>query len=96
MADMTYQQAKYCLAFCKMPIKDEVQEFEKYQKLQPVELYEMVGRAAKIKYLNTDYEEEPLARKVEMILDLLFPLVNFKRREVIRDAEDESASDDDY
>ena len=56
----------------------------------------MVGRAAKIKYLNTDYEEEPLARKVEMILDLLFPLVNFKRREVIRDAEDESASDDDY
>ena len=56
----------------------------------------MVGRAAKVKFANTDYEEEPLARRIELILDMLFPLVKFRRREVIRDAESESASDDDY
>ena len=95
-ADMTYTQAKYCLSFSKMAIKDEVQEFEKYQKVQPVELYEIIGRAAKVKYQNTDFEEEPLARKIEMMLDLLFPLIRFTRREVVRDEEDESASDDDY
>lgn len=42
----------------------------------------MIGRAAKAKYLATEYEDEPLARKIEMMLDLLFPLVRFRRREV--------------
>jgi len=61
-----------------------------------VELIEMIGRAAKVKYLHTDHEEEPLARRIEMILDQVFPLIKFRRREVVRDAESESASDDDY
>jgi len=56
----------------------------------------MIGRAAKVKYLHTDHEEEPLARRIEMILDQVFPLIKFRRREVVRDAESESASDDDY
>ena len=59
-------------------------------------MFEMIGRAAKIKYANTDMEDEPLARRIEMILDSLFPLIKFRRREVIRDAESESASDDEY
>lgn len=96
LADLTYLDAKYCLSFCKMQIKDEINDFEKYHKLQLVELYEMIGRAAKIKFENTDMEEEPLARRIELMLDLLFPLVKFRRREVIKDAESESASDDDY
>ena len=33
LVDLTYQQGKYCLSFSKMPIKDEIGEFEKYQKL---------------------------------------------------------------
>ena len=56
----------------------------------------MIGRAAKVKYTHTDYEEEPLSTRIEMILDLLFPLVKFRRREVIRAEEQESASDEDY
>ena len=59
-------------------------------------MYEMIGRAAKIKFANTDLEEEPLARRIEIILDKLFPLIKFRRREVVRDAESDSASDDDY
>ena len=79
-----------------MNVKDEIVEFEKYDKLQVVELIEMIGRAAKLKYANSDQCEEPLARQIELMLDLIFPLVKFRRREVIRDAESESASDDDY
>ena len=96
LADLTYQQAKFCLAYCKMPIKDEVVEFDKYHKLHVVELMEMIGRAAKIKYQGTEYEEESLATKIEMVLDCLFPLIKFRRREVQRDEESESASDEDY
>ena len=48
--DLSYKQANYCLSFCKMPMKDEIMEFEKYNKVLPVELMEMMGRAAKIKF----------------------------------------------
>ena len=94
--DLTYTQAKYCLSFCKMPIKDECAEFDKYRVLQPVELMEMIGRAAKAKFTNTVYDDEPLERRIEMVLDLLFPIVQFKRREVKGGAESESQSDEDY
>ena len=94
--DLTYTQAKYCLSFCKMPIKDECADFEKYRVLQPVELMEMIGRAAKTKFTNSTYDDEPLERRIEMTLDLLFPIVHFERREVDRGAESESQSDDDY
>ena len=79
-----------------MTIKDEIAEFEKYHRIHIVELIEMIGRAAKVKYAATDQEDEPLARKIELMLDLIFPLVKFKRRDVHRDQESESASDDDY
>ena len=76
-----------------MTIKDEISEWEKYHRIHIVELLEMIARAAKVKYAD---EDEPLARKIEQMLDLIFPLVKFKRREVQRDQESESASDDDY
>mmetsp|Transcript_28203 Transcript_28203/g.37625 ORF Transcript_28203/g.37625 Transcript_28203/m.37625 type:complete len:125 (+) Transcript_28203:1382-1756(+) len=94
--ELTHTQAKYCLSFCKMPIKDEVSDFEKYHKLQPVELMEMIGRAAKIRFTNTEYDDEGLEKKIEMVLDQLFALVNFKRRDVNIGAESESNSDEDY
>ena len=52
-----------------MTIKDEIQEFDKYRRVQPVELLELIGRAAKIKYIGTEHEEEPLHRKIELFLD---------------------------
>ena len=79
-----------------MTIKDEMGEFEKYRKVAPVELYEMIGRAAEIKFVGTDLEDEPLHVRIEMVLDLLFPLVRFKRKEVNVGEESESQSDEDY
>ena len=96
LCDLTFTQAKFCLSFCKIPFRNEINDFEKYSKLLLVEMLEMIGRAAKVKYAHTEYDEEPLARKIEMILDSLFPLIRFRRREVFRGNESESASDDDY
>jgi len=42
----------------------------------------MIGRAAKIRFTNTEYDDEPLEKKIEMVLDMLFPIINFKRRDV--------------
>jgi len=88
--DLSYTQAKYCLSFCKMPLRDEVSSFEMYYKLKPVELMEMIGRAAIIRFANSSDDSEPLERKIEMVMDMLFPLVKFKRREVVGGAESES------
>lgn len=96
LANLSVQQAKYCLAFCKMTVKDECSEFDKYTKLQVVELLEMIGRAARIKYVGSAYEEEPLWAKIELVLDDLLPLVGYKRREVFRGESEASASDEDY
>ena len=60
-----------------MTIKDEITDFDKYRRVQPVELIELIGRAAKIKYVGTEHEEEPLGRKIELFLDQLFPIVKF-------------------
>ena len=94
--DLSYKQANYCLSFSKMPMRDEVTEFEKYHKVVPVELMEMMGRAAKIKFQNTEYDDDPLASRIEMVMDMLFCLVGYKRREVAQMAESESCSDSDY
>lgn len=94
--ELSYQQAKFCLSFCKMPMKDELTDFGKYHKLQLVELLELIGRAAKIKFMNTEFDDDPLARKIEMVLDYMFPLVKYQRKKVLYEVESESCSDDEY
>ena len=56
----------------------------------------MLGRIAKTKYQNTEYEDEPLARRIELVLDHVFQMVNFQRRDVPPGEESESESDNDY
>ena len=56
----------------------------------------MIGRIAKIKYKDTEYEDEPLARRIELVLDSIFQLVGYMRRDVPPGDESESESDDDY
>ena len=56
----------------------------------------MIGRMAHIKYAGTVLDDEPLAVKMEYILDDLFVLIGAKRRDVPIAEEEESDSDDDY
>jgi len=79
-----------------MTVRDEVYEFEKYIKLQLVELLEMLGRAAKVKYHGTELEEEPLHVRIEAVLDCVLPLVGVARKEVNILQDSQSESDNDY
>ena len=90
------KQAKYCIGFCKMTVMDETMEFNAYNKIQHVELLEMIGRMAHIKYAGTSLDEEPLHIRMEYILDELFKLIGANRKEVPIEEESESDSDDDY
>ena len=92
----TPKEAMFCLGYSKMTVRDESFNFIEYVKVQFVELLEMIGRMAKIKFRNTVQEEEPLATKIELVLDMILPLANVTRVPVaIKDAE-ESESDEDY
>jgi hypothetical protein len=43
---LTAKQAKYCYGFCKMTNADEASDFNKTDRIQFVELLEMIGRIA--------------------------------------------------
>lgn len=46
----TAKQAKYCYAFCKMTNNDEANDFYQTDRIKFVELLEMVGRIADVKF----------------------------------------------
>lgn len=79
----------YCLS--KMTLTDEMQEFDKYQLMQVVEFYEFLGRWAYLLYKNP---KEPLAKKIQSLLEILLPLV--KLRFVPPANDDEIPSESDY
>ena len=75
---------------------EEVNEFDLYNKVAHVEFLEMIGRIAHIKFSGSVLEDEPLANKIEYVLDDLFKMIEVQRRDVPIDEVSESDSDDDY
>ena len=57
-------------------------------------MLECIGRVAEVKYVETNGLS--LAEKMGLVMDELFALVGFERKAVGAQAEEESASDDDY
>ena len=93
---LTHKQAMYCVGYCKMTNVDDSNDHQKTDRIQFVELLEMIGRIAKIKFYGTDIEDEPLHLKIERVLDLILPMVNCQRRELKKKIESDSESDADY
>jgi hypothetical protein len=61
-----------------------------------VEMLELIGRIAKLKFRDSELDGLPLTKKIEYILDILFRLVEVERKEVDIKVIDESESDDEY
>lgn len=59
-----------------------------------VEFLEFLGRCAYSKY--KDLDEEPMERKLEMLMDELLPTFGLVRKEVENEEEENSESDPDY
>ena len=62
-----------------------------YNILKLPEFYEYIARVAIVKY--KEIEDMPLSRKIENILDLIFPPLGFQRVPV-NEGDDDSSSDD--
>ena len=92
--NLSERDAIYCYGMCKMTVTDEKNMSEKYNRLELVEFFEYIGRVADVKYKEqVDFN---LGQKIELVLDDIFQLVNYKRNEKEFQAEEQSDSDDDY
>ena len=95
---LTEKDAFLCYGLCKMTTVNEAEESTlRYKRLQFVELLELVGRIADLKFKGTEQEKSlGLAEKIEFVLEDLFTLVGVRRKDVIITVEELSESDDDY
>lgn len=81
--NMIEKDAIYCYGMCKMTVEKENEHNKQYFELKLVELLELIGRIAHIRYKNTTVDNMTLAKKIEFVLDdILQPMLNVERREV--------------
>ena len=66
---LTEKTLRYCYAMSKMTIVNEEFQKDQYLFMNFVEFLEMLGRLAHAKFEGTHLENEPLAQKVEFLLD---------------------------
>lgn len=78
------KDALFCFGMAKMTVVQENEQAAKYQEILFVELLEMLGRAAELKYKGSPLASEPLGVKLEALLDLIFPvMLQQERKEVM-------------
>jgi len=75
-----------------MTVRDDVKMRDEYTQLRFIEFLEFIGRVAHIRYIEE--EDVPLVRKIERIMDALFPLFQMKRNAVDDAVEEKESSDE--
>jgi hypothetical protein len=81
-----------------MTIVEEFKATERtgYMVMEFVEFLEMICRVANAKFKGTEYANNDLIDKVELVLDDLLAIIGQERNEVNIEAEEISESDQDY
>ena len=74
------KEAVYCYGMSKMTIENELKLSKKYDKVELSELCEMICRVADSKFKDQDKLE--FTQKIELLLDELFVVTNYKRKDV--------------
>ena len=90
---MSEKVALYCFGMSKMTVVSETKESKKYDRIELSEMCEMICRCAESKFKGAGLTH---AQQIEVILDELFTLTGYTRREVNVQHEELSESDDDY
>jgi hypothetical protein len=67
-------QVVLAFSLSKMTIADEMEDFDKYNRMVLVEFYEFVGRWA---YLIFKQSNLPFPKKLEQLLRIVLPIVNY-------------------
>ena len=94
---MTVKDVTFCYGMSKMTYADENNDGEaRMKRIDFVELLEMIGRAADVKFRGSELEDLPLYRKIEFILSDIFQHFGMQASPISVDIEEETASDSDY
>ena len=89
---MSDKEAKFCYGMSKMTVSDEVGMTERYRSLNFVEFIEFVGRVAFVKYKDED--GTPLEKKIERVLDEIFPVYGLRRTKDKGQIDDDNTSEE--
>lgn len=79
-----------------MTIRNELADYDHFIRIQFVEMLEMIGRIAEVKYREHEEESLPLHEKVILVLEIILALIGKQYTPVKIDDESQSESDDDY
>lgn len=93
--DLLPEQVGNCWGLSKMTCTNDIKLRSKYYEAPFVEYLEFFARVAELKFKDGPYKNAPLTEKVEMLMDIMFPLVNMKRKEVVIEVEYVSVSEED-
>ena len=83
---MGEKEVIYCIGMSKMTVVRESEKPKQYDHVQLPEFCEMIGRLADTRYKNQ--AQLILATKIEFLLDELFAVINYKRKEVSTEVEE--------
>ena len=95
---MSEKDISFCFGYSHMTVVNEDRQWKKYLAFEFVEFLEFIGRLAHARFKNSSPEmaSQPLAQKIEFILDDLMQGFGLSRNEVNIEVEEFSESDDDY
>lgn len=95
---MTERQARLCYALSKQTVaqNEGLEGIFKYDKLPYVEFLELLGRIAALRFVGTEFENEPFIKRLEYIVDSSLQVIGATRNEATTDEVDQSESDNEY
>jgi hypothetical protein len=71
----------YIFGMSKMTIQQTIKNFNHYFRIVFVEFLELIGRAAELKFKDSDLEDIKLSEKIGFILDDLLRTIKAKRKD---------------
>lgn len=92
--DLLPEQIAQCWGLSKMTVNNEIKMRYLYFEAPFVEWLEIFARVAELKFKDGLHKNDKLITKVEKLMDIMFPLVNSKRKEVNIEIEYVSVSEE--
>ena len=80
--DLLPEQITNCWGLSKMTINNDIKQRTSYFIATFVEFLEFFARVAELKFKDGTHKNENLIIKIQLLMDLMFPVIGMKRKEV--------------
>lgn len=94
MLDLLPEQITQCWGLSKMTVNNDIKMREQYFRVTFVEFLEFFARMSELKFKDGPHKNESLIEKIQLLMDLVFPIVGMKRKEVKIEIEYVSVSEE--